>query len=615
MSTIPPMFRGVTWNDTKRRGRPAVVGALLTGVLASGLGAAPAALASTPTPAVSATAGTAAVIVRATTGGLDRAAAAVVRLGGTVEREMTALGTLSASVPSSAVTALRAASGVAAVTANAGVQLQDTAPEGLGSYNEVADPESVYNSLRAMGANKFYANGFTGEGVDVAVIDSGTSPVGGLDKPGQVIVGPDLTEESQDPAVAGFDTNGHGTFMAGLIAGKDDAWSPTNTATTFAGAAPDARIISVKAADAVGATDVSQVIAAIDWVVQHKNDNGMNIRVLNLSFGTDGLQAYTMDPLSYAVEVAWKKGIFVVVSAGNHGAGRRGTMTNPATNPFVLAVGAEDTQSTVDRSDDTIPDFSSWGSRERKPDLVTPGKSVTSLRVPGGYLDSEHPKARVGDRFFRGSGTSQSAAYASGAAALIIQQRPRITPDQLKDLLKRSAVRLNDADSVAQGSGALDLVRAYNTPTNTMAVQLHKPSVGLGTIEGARGGYHLTLNGVTLEGEQDIFGTPFHSATWAPSAALGTSWKDGEWNGRQWTGAGWSGVGWSGVSWSGVGWSGVGWSGVGWSGVGWSGVGWSGVGWSGVGWSGVGWSGVGWSGVGWSGVGWSGVGWSSADWS
>src|SRR5207248_7363692 len=110
---------------------------------------------------------------------------------------------------------------------------------------------------------------------------------------------------------------------------------------------PDARRVSIKVADGNGMTDVSQVIAAIDWVVQHRNDNGMNIRILNLSYGTDSGQPYGVDPLAYAAEQAWKHGIFVVAAAGNTGFAKNGSMTDPAYDPMLMAVGAAETNGTV----------------------------------------------------------------------------------------------------------------------------------------------------------------------------------------------------------------------------------------------------------------------------
>jgi serine protease AprX len=128
----------------------------------------------------------------------------------------------------------------------------------------------------------------------------------------------------------------------------------------YLGIAPDARIVNVEVADAEGTVDVSQVIAAIDWVVQHRTANGMNIRVLNLFFGTDGIQAYQLDPLAYAVEQAWKQGIAVVVARGNDG--NSSQLRNPALNPFVIAVGAVSTGTSHDTKDDHVPSWTSCGT-------------------------------------------------------------------------------------------------------------------------------------------------------------------------------------------------------------------------------------------------------------
>jgi hypothetical protein len=188
---------------------------------------------------------------------------------------------------------------------------------------------------------------------------------------------------------------------------------------------------------------VSQVLAAIGWVVEHRHDHGLDIRVLNLSFGTDGVQSYILDPLALAVEQAWRKGIFVVVSAGNEGYGSR-KLDDPAYDPLIMAVGATSRSGTAGRADDRVADFSSVGDASRHPDVVVRGTSILSLRVPGSNIDRSYPGARVGDspRLFRGTGTSQAAAVVSGAAALVIEQRPGITPDQLKKLFQRSAYEL-----------------------------------------------------------------------------------------------------------------------------------------------------------------------------
>src|SRR5205823_4058136 len=220
--------------------------------------------------------------------------------------------------------------------------------------------------------------GYTGKGVDVALIDSGVSPVDGLNLPGKIVYGPDLSLESQAPNLTNFDTFGHGTFMAGLIAGRDASLTtPYDQASpsAYRGMAPDARILSVKVATADGGTDVSQVIAAIDWVVQHRRDNGLNIRVLNLSYGTNSTQYYGVDPLAYAVEQAWDAGIVVVAAAGNSGYQTKGSspaLANPAYDKRIIAVGASDSMGTASLSDDVVPDFSaaSKTGSARKPDFV-----------------------------------------------------------------------------------------------------------------------------------------------------------------------------------------------------------------------------------------------------
>jgi subtilisin family serine protease len=182
------------------------------------------------------------------------------------------------------------------------------------SANETAPVESLVDgSMRLVtestGARAYWEAGFAGKGVDIAIIDSGIAPVDGLSAPGKVIFGPDLSFESQDEATRYLDTNGHGTHLAGIVAGRDAAASGDYSAdvSNFLGMAPDARVISLKVADSHGRNDVSQVIAAIDWVVQHKNDAGLNIRVLLIAYGTDSQAGWQHDPLVFAAEQAWQQ--------------------------------------------------------------------------------------------------------------------------------------------------------------------------------------------------------------------------------------------------------------------------------------------------------------------
>ena len=547
-------------------------------------------------------------------------------LGGKVDRHLGVISGISAEVPASALAALNATRGVQAVTDNARIKLFS-----IGGYDNVSDVNSLYNVTRMTGAQTYWKNGYTGKGVDVALLDTGVVPVNGLTSNNKVVLGPDLSFDSQYPQLRYLDGYGHGTHMAGIIAGRDDAApsSVVGDSSDFVGMAPDARIVSVRVGDHTGAADVSQVIAAIDWIIQHKNDNGLNIRVLNLSFGTDSTQPYVLDPLAFAAEQAWKNGIVVVASVGNGGSASGG-VSDPAMDPYVIAVGAADTNGTVSPSDDSVAAFSSYGNGQRNPDLVAPGVHMASLRDPGSFLDTTFGGvADVGDRFFRGSGTSQATAVVSGAAALAISQHPKATPDQIKALLTSTATSLGQP-AVAQGNGELNLNAAYskNVSNGTSisllglatinlnnSQQTWTASAGTGTLQGSRGSVILNANGVSLTGEQDIFGAPFNSTSMAAAEAAGSAWSGGTWNGSAWSGSGWSGSGWSGSGWSGSAWSTTQWAGSAWSGSAWSGSAWSGSAWSGSGWSGSGWSGSGWSGSGWSGSGWSGSGWSGSGWS
>ena len=549
------------------------------------------------------------VIVRAVAGAESRVEDAVAQLGGTVTTPLHIINGFAATVPQSMLGLLRGDAAVVSVSLNTHVAAESD------SYDAGADVNSMASTTRYLGATDWWNAGYTGAGIDVAVIDSGVSPVAGLNGTSKVIYGPDLSLESQAPNLRNLDSFGHGTFMAGLIAGQDDpVVEPSDQdpstevpATPYQGVAPGSRIVSVKVATADGGTDVSQVIAGIDWVVQHAHDPGFNMRIINLSYGTVSPQNYRYDPLAYAAEQAWRHGIVVVAAAGNHGGGLTSYggpgLSDPAYDPFVIAVGASDSMGTPGQIDDTVPAFSSTASLSssarwqgtRGPDLVAPGTHLQGLRVPNSYIDLTHPAAALDDRYFRGSGTSQAAAITSGAAALILQKYPQLTPDQVKAMLMGSALYLPAvATSRKMGSGELQLTTALSRAPQA-ATQSYPYSFGIGSIELSRGADHLTRDGETLTGEIDIMGRPFVSWNMAMLEAQGKSWSGGVWNGKSWSGNSWSGNSWSGVSWSGNSWSGNSWSSGLWSGNSWSGNSWSNMDWTGNSWSGNSWSGESWA--------------------
>jgi serine protease AprX len=569
--------------------------AVLAGLLVVAL---PAADANTPPRAL----GMVPVVVQERAGAGQGPERHVAALGGQVTRQLRIINGFAATLPASAVEPLRNSAGVRSVTVDAHLRPQGDAVKGwddkkdgdeyADSFNAAADLGSLYNTTNMIGAQDLWAAGSTGQGVDVALVDTGVVPVAGLQGADKLVQGADLSFESQADNLRYLDTNGHGTHMASIIAGRDPV-------TGFRGVAPDARLVSVKVGAASGATDVSQVIAAIDWVVQHRHDDGLNIRVLNLSYGTDGIQDYLLDPLTYAVEVAWRKGIVVVAAAGNRGS-EATRLDNPAYDPRVLAVGASDPLGTADIKDDAVASFSSRGNLTRGADLVAPGRSIVGLRNPGSNVDLEHPLSVVAGRYARGSGTSQAAAVTSGAVALLLQKRPSLTPDQVKALLRTTAVQLKTTDALGQGQGLLSIKKASTASVPAVTIQPYPTATGLGSLEAARGTAHVLDGDVELAGEQDIFGTPWDGRLWSDTSWSGTSWLGGAWNGRMWSGDSWLTDGFSGRMWSGRMWSGRMWSGAEWGTDGASDNTWSGRMWSGRMWSGDTWSGRMWSGRMWS---------------
>ena len=249
-------------------------------------------------------------------------AAALRRLGVVVTHELPMIAGFSGSVPAGQVRALAALPGVEVVARDRSVRVQ-TAGSGAATGTAAAGGQGA-SAAEVVRAPSAWAAGTTGSGVTVAVVDTGIAPVPQL--AGRVVpVSTSLGGRSACYDLSGTgtcaDEYGHGTFMAGLIAGAGDA----------PGVAPGARLLSVKVAGPDGASDVSTVLAALQWVVSFRQQYG--IRVLNLSLGTDATQPWRDDPLDYAVERAWSAGIVVVAAAANNGPDAA-TVSRPGRRPL-----------------------------------------------------------------------------------------------------------------------------------------------------------------------------------------------------------------------------------------------------------------------------------------
>jgi len=539
------------------------------------------------------------VIVRETDPRSEAAESLVRGLGGTISYELPMIGGFSATLPAHSLPALAASAAIQTVSQDGKVRATGVDMSQYDGYS----PNNIWDDVLQLPR---LGDQFDGTGVTVAVLDTGV--IDSPDLGNRVLAKVDFTVDHD-----GLDRYGHGTHMAGIIAGNG-----TNSGGLYMGVAPGANLVSVKIAGANGATDVSAVIAGIQWVVAHKAQ--YNIRVLNLSYGTDSRQSYLVDPLDYAVEQAWFAGILVVVAAGNRGPDT-GTIAKPADDPFVLTVGASVTKSSTDRSLDVAAPFSSRGPTQdgfAKPDLLAPGISIVSIRDPGSTIDQAHPAARVGDNYFKGTGTSQAAAVISGVAARLFQQSPGLSPSVAKKLLDAAAYKyLNSmagaGKGLADGKAAHDLLAGgWNASANGGIV----PSNGTGSLDQSRGSFH-----VYVDLPSDGLGAQDADQALDPLTgevdALGNRWADLGWKntglvGGQLTNLGWANMGWSATAWSNLGWMNSGWSSSDWKGFAWTNLGWTNNGWDNNGWDNLGWDNLGWLNNGWDNNGWESLGWGRA---
>jgi len=296
----------------------------------------------------------------------------------------------------------------------------------------------------AVNADVLKDNGLTGEGVTIAVIDTGIHPHGDLQD--RIIGFADFVNGKNDA----YDDNGHGTHCAGDAAGNG-----LLSDGQYQGPAPKANLVGVKVLNKTGSGSLSTVIEGIEWCIQHQSE--YNINILSLSLGSDAIEPAEDDPVVSAVETAWDNGMVVCVAAGNSGPTEQ-TIGSPGISPKVITVGAADDNNTVERSDDAVADFSSRGPTIdgiTKPDLLTPGVNIISLRSPRSFLDKTNKSARIDQNYMSLSGTSMATPICAGLIAQLLQSNPNLTPDQIKEQLINACEDLGQSPNV-QGAGYLN---------------------------------------------------------------------------------------------------------------------------------------------------------------
>ena len=390
----------------------------------------------------------------------------------------------------------------------------------------------------------------------MAILDSGIATTSDLQS-SRIVGWKDLVHNRKAP----YDDAGHGTFVAGLIAGDGTASLPLDqdgyATMQFRGVAPAADIIGVKVLDKTGQGRASSVMSGILWVIAHKDE--YNIRVLNLSLGSNPVAPADFDPIARAVELAWKNGITVVCAAGNEGEFGPGGILSPGNSPYVITVGATDTRQTASLDDDAVTFYSSVGptlwDEYAKPDLVAPGNRLISLRVKDSYIDSEFPQnlipvasyvpgapADAEPSYLMLSGSSTSAPVGAGVAALMIGEDPDLSPDDVKVRMMGTAKALPDTDRYEQGAGLIDAAGALESDAQADGYALSE-DVGDGT---------------TVLTDADY-------AAWDKVAWAKYGWTKFRWTKFRWTGVSWNKFRWTGVSWNKFRWTKFRWTNVAWT--------------------------------------------------
>jgi serine protease AprX len=375
---------------------------------------------------------------------VERARWIVGRTGGKVFGDLHIINALAVKLPAERARWLAANPGVHAVSLNALIKPQNA----VGGVSPIAS--NLLGQLQTtypytLNVAPAWNKGITGAGVGVAVIDTGIDgdlPDFESDNGGSRVVETAVTNPNATNALDGY---GHGTDVAGIIAGNGlDRSSSDPLYGQFVGVAPHANLVSVKVSDDHGNATVLNVIYGLQFAVDHQSD--FNIRVINLSLDSTTPQSYTTDPLDAAAESAWMHGIVVVAAAGNRGTASDAVQYAPANDPYVITVGATDENGSIYPTDDTIAPWSSRGTTQdgvQKPDVYAPGAHIVSVLAPNSTFAGMCTTCIIGGQYIRTSGTSMAAPMISGLVADLLQVYPNWTPDQVKGALMSPSVSSN----------------------------------------------------------------------------------------------------------------------------------------------------------------------------
>ena len=478
------------------------------------------------------------VIVQLDAGSSADAVKAQVReYGGRVTGDLPIINGFAAKVSDGAAASLQRFDGVRAVTKNAGVEPQSV---------NVSELQSAYpSSVDAIEAWNRSDSNVTGKGVGVAVIDTGIAgqmkdfEVAGASRSSRVIA----SAVTNPAATSARDTYGHGTHVAGIIGGNGtERERKDSLENRYIGVAPEADLVSVKVSDDLGNATVLDVIYGLQWVVDFKGQ--YNIRVVNLSLESTTPSSYKTDPLDAAVESAWLKGLVVVAAAGNRGSDADAVQYAPGNDPYAISVGALDDQASQADGDDSRATWSSRGVTQdgfAKPEIHAPGARIVSTLAPGSAFATLCPTCVVGGQMIRAGGTSMAAPMVSGAAALLLQKYPNLTPNQVKGVLMSSSRLVNNRFPALDVYAAIKSVAAGNVPVANHGLTPNTlVSAANGDIDYSRSSWSRS----SWSSADSSLGLDFTRSSWSRS-----SWSSTNSDGVEVARSSWSRSSWS-TSWT-----------------------------------------------------------------
>ena len=432
----------------------------------------------------------------------------VVDLGGSVLSDLPIINAFAAEMSADAAYQLAQSPEVRWISIDAEVK---SSLLGLGGTKPKIDPPNYY--LETLGIPSLWKQGLTGQGIGVAIIDSGVAQDNDFTNLA-------LNKGFNLNSITPFDLYGHGTHIAGIVAGNGH-----DSNGKYMGVAPDATLIGLKVSNDLGLAFESDVVKALQWTFDNKAK--YNIRVINLSINSGVEASYHTSPLNAAAEILWFSGVVVVVSAGNSG-GQNGYNTvnaPPANDPFLITVGASDEQGTSAINDDAVAAYSAYGRTKDgflKPDIIAPGTAIYSVRAklsPWAILYSE--RLAGNGQYFRLSGTSMAAPMVVGVVALMLQDEPTLTPDQVK-------------------------YRFLHGTGRSLSVPMDGSEVSFPYMDGVG-----AVNATTTDSANT--GLQASQLLWSGSSPI--NWSSVNWNSVNWNSVNWNSVNWNSVNWNSVNWN------------------------------------------------------------